>query len=101
MPKKKPVKEIDIQTLSNRCLAIIEGEVTKIETGKIAELIDHKAADTLNNYMRTLVAYRREERQQETSANIEEELKSMSDQDLDMLAKQTITYLEKENGKKK
>lgn len=97
MPKKKQVKEIDIQSLSNRGLAIIEAEIAKIEAGKVAELIDHKAAATLNDYLRTLISMKREDRQ----VKMQEELERLSDNDLDSLAKQAVTYLEKvDNGTK-
>lgn len=97
MPRKKPVKELDIQTLSNRGLAIIEGEIAKIEANKIADLIDHKAAATLNDYLRTLLSFRREDRQ----VKMQEELERLSDNELDNLAKEALNYMEKVDGSKK
>lgn len=97
MPKKKQVKEIDIQQLSNRGLAIIEGEIAKIESGNVSALIDHKAAATLNDYLRTLISMKREDRQ----VKMQEELERLSDNDLDNLAKEALNYMEKVDGSKK
>ena len=86
--KKKPV---DVDQLLQQGLAVIQQELSKIEKNQVDELIDRQAAMTLNEYLRTLIAMKKEGRQ----ANMEEDLNKIEDEDLKVLAKQATEYLKK------
>jgi hypothetical protein len=79
-------KILDVNQLLQEGLGIIQQEVEKIKKNKVIELLDTKAAATLNDYMRTLLAMKREDR----AAEVEETLEKLSDEELNKLAEQYI-----------
>lgn len=86
MVKKKTV---NVDELLQQGFAVIQGEFEKFKKNQTADLLDQKAATILNDYMRTLLAMKREERQ----ANMEEDLEKLDDANLQELAKQAMKFI--------
>lgn len=88
----RPKKPVDVDQLLQQGLQVIQTEINKIEKNQVDLLIDRTAAQTLNEYLRTLIALKREGRQ----AHIEEDLENMEDDELKVLAKQAMKWASKE-----
>ncbi len=89
MVKKKAA---NVDELLQQGFDVIQGEFDKFKKGQTDNLLDQKAATILNDYMRTLLAMKREERQ----ANMEEDLEKLDDANLQELAKQAMKFITKE-----
>ncbi len=89
MAKRK--KPVDVDVLLQQGLLVIQQEISKIEKNEVDKLIDRTAAQTLNEYLRTLIALKREGRQ----AHMEEDLEKLEDDQPRDLAIQASTYLKK------
>lgn len=87
--KAKLPLNINADTLITEGLSIIFEEIQKIKANNTDELRDSKAMALLNDYLRTAVQLKREERQ----ANVEAELDHLEDENLNDLAKQALQYL--------
>jgi len=90
--KKKPnplVLNNSVEDLLNQGLAIIGEEIDKIKNNKIDDLREKSSMVLLNDYLRTLVSLKREERQ----TAVETELSHLQDNDLNNLAKEALLYL--------
>lgn len=86
--KKKPV---DVDQLLQQGLAVIQQEINKIEKNQVDQLIERTAAQTLNEYLRTLISLKKEGRQ----SQMEEDLDKMDDEELKAAAKAAMNYLAK------
>ena len=92
MPRKKKAKlpqNISVESLIDQGLCILQEEILKIKDNKNSELRDRAAMSLLNDYLRTAVQLKREERQ----AMVEAELSNLEDGNLNDLAKQALLYL--------
>ena len=89
MVKKKTV---DVDQLLSQGLTIFQEEITKLSKGETDKLLDQKSAQILNEYIRTLLVIKREERQ----ANMEEDIDKLDDASLHALAKEAAKLLTKE-----
>lgn len=88
-PKKS---KANVDDLLQQGLSIIQDEIKKLQSNQVDQLLDPKASASLNDYLRTLLAMKREERQ----ANMEEDLEKLNDQELHALAKQAMKFIAKE-----
>lgn len=86
---KQLPKSISVDSLINEGLSILQEEIQKIKDNKAEELRDRSAMSLLNDYLRTAVQLKREERQ----AMVEAELAHLEDENLNDLAKQALIYL--------
>jgi len=93
MVKRK--QKLSVEGLIHEGLIIIQEELGKIKDNKISMLRDKPSMDLLNDYLRTLVSLKREERQ----TNVEVELSHLQDGNLDKLAKEALTYLQRTDKK--
>jgi len=91
MPKKKA---INIDDLLQQGFSIIQDEIKRLQKGA-PQLLSQESAQVLNNYLRTLLAMKREERQDVLS----EDLTALNDQELDKLAAQAMTFVKKKDSK--
>jgi hypothetical protein len=91
MAKKKA---INIDDLLQQGFSIIQDEIKRLQKGT-PQLLSQEAAQVLNNYLRTLLAMKREERQDVLS----EDLTALNDQELDKLAQQAMTFVKKKDSK--
>jgi len=88
--KKQQLPEnISVDSLINQGLSILQEEIQKIKDNKADALRDRAAMSLLNDYLRTAVQLKREERQ----AMVEAELSHLEDENLNDLAKQALLYL--------
>lgn len=92
---KRKTKQLSVSDLIHEGLIIIQEELGKIKNNLTAQLRDKQSMDLLNDYLRTLVSLKREERQ----ANVEAELSHLQDENLDKLAKEALLYLKKSDAK--
>lgn len=86
MAKKK---QVDIDQLLNRSLHIIQAEIQKVEKKDFSNLLDPKSAATINDYIRTLLALKKEDRQ----AAIQDDIGKLSDKELTTLAQQALKFI--------
>lgn len=89
MAKKKA---INIDDLLQQGFSIIQDEIKRLQKGT-PQLLSQESAQVLNNYLRTLLAMKREERQEVLA----EDLTQLDDQELDKLAQQAITFVKKKD----
>lgn len=86
----------EIDSLVSELLSIIRGEVKKIKSGQFDKLIDSSVSSNAINYLRAMVALKREARQ----AHLDESLDSLDQEEFDKLTRQAIALLNKKDENK-
>ncbi len=97
MAKKKQLlpQDVSVDSLISQGLLILQEEIQKIKDNKVENLRDKSSMSLLNDYLRTVVQLKREDRQ----AMVEAELSNLEDGNLNDLAKQALMYLKSSDTK--
>ncbi len=87
-------EEINPDDLLQQGFRIIQNEIQKLADGA-DDCMSREAASTLNDYMRTLIQLKKENRY----ASIEQDLEQLEEHDFNQLAKEAMKYLSHDTSK--
>lgn len=82
-------KKMSIEDTLDLALDLVSAEIVKLKKNQIDKLLQPKEANLLNDYVKTLIAAKKEER----VADMQDDIDKLSDAELRALAGETIKIM--------